>query len=177
MFILFLCVFSLSDIDECERNPLLCRGGECINTEGSFQCVCPEGHEIAPDGSACLGKWLDHLGRWALKLIYLFFITTQSNKNNESITENCLLNPSETTLFIFSDEVTCWNDSNHNKPKVCRKCYMAECKTLDLVMSETEMIYSPLVLSGSWNICFNWATTATLQSNSCSQTGDLPCSL
>lgn len=46
----------VSDIDECERNPLLCRGGECINTEGSFRCECPEGHEIAPDGSACLGQ-------------------------------------------------------------------------------------------------------------------------
>uniref|UniRef100_A0A3B1JMS0 Fibrillin 1 n=1 Tax=Astyanax mexicanus TaxID=7994 RepID=A0A3B1JMS0_ASTMX len=41
-------------IDECERNPLLCRGGDCINTEGSFRCQCPPGHEIAPDGSACL---------------------------------------------------------------------------------------------------------------------------
>lgn len=53
------------------------------------------------------------------------------------------LNPSETTIFIFSDEVTCWYDSNDNKPKVCRKCYTAECKTLDLVMPETKMIYSP----------------------------------
>lgn len=51
-----LCVPLLPDIDECERNPLLCRGGECVNNEGSFQCICPEGHEIAPDGSACLGE-------------------------------------------------------------------------------------------------------------------------
>uniref|UniRef100_A0A3B4B8L5 EGF-like domain-containing protein n=1 Tax=Periophthalmus magnuspinnatus TaxID=409849 RepID=A0A3B4B8L5_9GOBI len=48
------------DIDECERNPLLCRGGDCVNTEGSFQCVCPEGHEIS-NRLECVGKFTTNL--------------------------------------------------------------------------------------------------------------------
>lgn len=47
----------ISDIDECERNPLLCRGGECVNTEGSFLCNCPHGHELTPTGDACVGMF------------------------------------------------------------------------------------------------------------------------
>uniref|UniRef100_A0A8C9L8A4 Fibrillin 2 n=1 Tax=Pavo cristatus TaxID=9049 RepID=A0A8C9L8A4_PAVCR len=43
-----------SDIDECERNPLLCRGGMCVNTEGSFQCDCPVGHELSPSREECI---------------------------------------------------------------------------------------------------------------------------
>lgn len=55
-FILSFPVF-FSDIDECERNPLLCRGGTCVNTEGSFQCDCPVGHELSPSHEECIGEF------------------------------------------------------------------------------------------------------------------------
>lgn len=45
-----------ADIDECQRDPLLCRGGVCLNTEGSYRCECPPGHQLSPNISACIGK-------------------------------------------------------------------------------------------------------------------------
>lgn len=33
-----------TDINECDLNAGICRGGgTCVNTEGSFTCVCPPG--------------------------------------------------------------------------------------------------------------------------------------
>ena len=46
---------SFPDIDECARDPTLCRGGRCVNTPGSYTCQCPEGHELTPTGKACKG--------------------------------------------------------------------------------------------------------------------------
>uniref|UniRef100_A0A5F8GBW2 Fibrillin 3 n=1 Tax=Monodelphis domestica TaxID=13616 RepID=A0A5F8GBW2_MONDO len=43
-----------SDIDECILNGGMCRHGRCINTEGSFQCICNAGFEITPDGKNCV---------------------------------------------------------------------------------------------------------------------------
>ncbi|XP_043853205.1 fibrillin-2-like [Dromiciops gliroides] len=34
-----------SDIDECKISPHLCGSGTCVNTPGSFECECSEGHE------------------------------------------------------------------------------------------------------------------------------------
>ena len=38
------------DINECVLEPGLCRGGTCLNTEGSFVCHCPDGLTLDTDG-------------------------------------------------------------------------------------------------------------------------------
>ncbi|KAM5238007.1 fibrillin-3 [Ctenodactylus gundi] len=40
-------------VNECARDPLPCRGGTCTNTDGSYMCQCPLGHQLAAEGSAC----------------------------------------------------------------------------------------------------------------------------
>ncbi|KAK6631430.1 hypothetical protein RUM44_005957 [Polyplax serrata] len=44
-----------TDINECDINPGICRGGgTCVNTEGSFTCVCPRGLILDSSGTLCL---------------------------------------------------------------------------------------------------------------------------
>ena len=46
-----------TDINECGRDPSLCRGGYCVNSAGSYECQCPDGNELSPDGQSCEGMW------------------------------------------------------------------------------------------------------------------------
>lgn len=39
------------DIDECREGK--CQNGRCSNTPGSFNCVCPQGFDVSPDGNYC----------------------------------------------------------------------------------------------------------------------------
>lgn len=50
------CLSMCPDVDECARDPLLCQRGTCINTEGSYECHCPPGHELKAQGTACEGE-------------------------------------------------------------------------------------------------------------------------
>ena len=42
-----------TDINECD-DPQACQYGTCINTEGGYECECPEGFELSPSGNGCL---------------------------------------------------------------------------------------------------------------------------
>lgn len=68
-----------TDINECELNAGICRGGgTCVNTEGSFTCVCPPGLTLDSTGSLCIDarqescftEWKHGLGIGVLEGLY-----------------------------------------------------------------------------------------------------------
>uniref|UniRef100_A0A8C4Q9N7 Fibrillin 1 n=1 Tax=Eptatretus burgeri TaxID=7764 RepID=A0A8C4Q9N7_EPTBU len=44
------------DIDECAYHAYgrVCKNGRCVNTEGSFRCICNAGFDLTPDGRNCV---------------------------------------------------------------------------------------------------------------------------
>lgn len=56
-----MCVSLLlsADTDECSSlGGQVCRNGQCINSIGSFQCLCQEGYDRTLDGKNCVGECL-----------------------------------------------------------------------------------------------------------------------
>ena len=42
------------DTDECSEDSFICGVGQCINTDGGFECLCPEGYMLKSDGKGCI---------------------------------------------------------------------------------------------------------------------------
>ena len=49
-------MFPPSDLDECRVMPGLCRNGRCINTMGSYRCVCDIGFRADASGKRCVDQ-------------------------------------------------------------------------------------------------------------------------
>ena len=45
------------DINECAQGGA-CTGGVCFNTDGSYECQCPDGRSLSDDGTSCVGKMM-----------------------------------------------------------------------------------------------------------------------
>ena len=46
----------MTDVDECKAMPMVCKNGHCMNTMGSFRCICDTGFKVDHTGTHCLGK-------------------------------------------------------------------------------------------------------------------------
>ncbi|KAL5004007.1 hypothetical protein ScPMuIL_017463 [Solemya velum] len=42
------------DVDECRRMPDACKNGHCLNTMGSYRCVCNKGYKTDISGTQCI---------------------------------------------------------------------------------------------------------------------------
>lgn len=45
----------LPDVDECSKDNV-CLRGQCLNTDGSFLCLCEAGFKYSDDTADCEGK-------------------------------------------------------------------------------------------------------------------------
>ena len=51
-----MCTTSCADINECAG--ARCQGGSCLNTKGSYVCVCDSGYALDPVKESCVGMYI-----------------------------------------------------------------------------------------------------------------------
>lgn len=71
---------SLSDRNECLETPGVCSPGQCIDTLGSYRCICPNGYKTTRDQSMCIGKLY-----WSLSLCACFFFLISVLSSSEKV--------------------------------------------------------------------------------------------
>lgn len=55
VWMLMQCLF-IADRNECLEIPNVCSHGECIDTQGSYRCLCHNGFKATADLTMCMGE-------------------------------------------------------------------------------------------------------------------------
>ncbi len=51
----------LTDIDECDSTSTnTCHNGICMDTPGSYHCICDRGYQLMNNNTMCIGKKKQH---------------------------------------------------------------------------------------------------------------------
>lgn len=54
--IILPCYVFVTDRNECQEIPNVCSHGECIDTQGSYRCLCHNGFKATLDQTMCMGN-------------------------------------------------------------------------------------------------------------------------
>jgi len=54
MMMMVMMTMMMTDENECMAEDL-CQGGQCVNVDGSFKCLCQPGYTLSASGKQCQG--------------------------------------------------------------------------------------------------------------------------
>lgn len=91
-----------ADLDECSIILDLCKFGTCINTLGSYRCICNKGFKVDPSGTHCIGEFnlFNKLTVYLRFKNWFFFIYIDVNEC-ESVSPKVCQHTCENTVGSF----------------------------------------------------------------------------
>ena len=69
------------DINECLTNNGGCQH-TCVNTHGSFKCICPPGYKHQYGGKQCIGKAILFVGLFVVVAVIVVIVPSSSSSRD-----------------------------------------------------------------------------------------------
>lgn len=115
--------FYATDEDECAVNNGGC-SHKCLNTEGSYECVCPKGFKVQYNQRVCVGECIAWWNQQHRRIFFYLTLTDQGHFQSTTCTINtelfylwyCEPMKAVTRLVRFSSQKC--EEANRNRARV-----------------------------------------------------------